>query len=207
MRTPKDYLENLKKGIITPSMLEDVLFSFNKRAKNYRDREEKYRLERRYNSYWYDKYGNEDMCREKKEMLYGKKSDILHCCPNKLKAIHKLKRKKKIRIEDDDPEYYNYRSEIEKYIKGESSKVVYMNMYFDDDIEQYVNFINIYVNSYEYYLYYEFPNRSFHHPINEKEMVKYNNLEIISLDSLTTYGENINDLLPLPFCNIKESEA
>lgn len=43
MKTPKVYSENLKQGIITPSMLEEVLYSYNKRAKNYRDRARDYR--------------------------------------------------------------------------------------------------------------------------------------------------------------------
>ena len=37
MKTPKEYMENLKKGIITETMLADGLFSVNKRAKNCRD--------------------------------------------------------------------------------------------------------------------------------------------------------------------------
>ena len=200
MRTPKEYTDNLKKGIITPFMLEDVLFSFNKRAKNYRDRARVYRERRRYYG-WNDKYDNEELCEEKKEILYGKKSDILNCCPNELKAIHKLARKKKIRIEDDDPEFYKYESEIEKYKKGKPSKIVYMNGYYDDDIDEYITFFNIYVDKYEYFLYYEFPNYSFHSPISDKELLKYQFLEIIELDDLTTYGKNINDLLSLQFCD------
>ena len=41
MRTPKEYADNIKKGIITTSMLEAALYSVNKRAKNYRDAERK----------------------------------------------------------------------------------------------------------------------------------------------------------------------
>ena len=37
MRTPKEYTDNLKNGIITTAMLNDCLYSMNKRAKNYRD--------------------------------------------------------------------------------------------------------------------------------------------------------------------------
>jgi hypothetical protein len=192
MRTPKEYSENLKKGIITPSMLEDVLFSYNKRAKNYRNRARKYRE---------NKYDSELQCEEKMDLLYSRKSDILSYCKNELKAIHKLTFEKRIRIEDDDPEYYEYESEIEKYERGESSKVVYMNSYFDYDIKDYVTFINIYVVKAEYYLYYEFPNHSFHHPIDEDELAEYRNLEIITLDSLKTYGHDINDLLSLQFCD------
>lgn len=40
MRTPVEYTNNLKKGIITDQMLVDCLFSVNKRAKNWRDKHE-----------------------------------------------------------------------------------------------------------------------------------------------------------------------
>lgn len=43
MRTPKEYTDNLKKKTITESMLLDCLYSVNKRAKNYRDKERGYR--------------------------------------------------------------------------------------------------------------------------------------------------------------------
>ena len=37
MKTPKEYTDNIKNGIITTSMLEAALYSVNKRAKNYRN--------------------------------------------------------------------------------------------------------------------------------------------------------------------------
>lgn len=44
MRTPKEYSENMKNSIITMEMLGDCLFSVNKRAKNCRDQERKFRF-------------------------------------------------------------------------------------------------------------------------------------------------------------------
>lgn len=38
MKTPKEYQDNLKNGIITEEMFTDCLYSVNKRAKNYRDK-------------------------------------------------------------------------------------------------------------------------------------------------------------------------
>lgn len=152
MKTPKVYSENLKQGIITPSMLEEVLYSYNKRAKNYRDRARDYRDKGWGNQYWYDKYDNEGQCEKKKEMLYGRKSDLLNYCTEELKEIHKLTRRKRIRIEDDDLDYDMYRDEIEKYEKGEPSEVVYMNGYYDYELKEYITFINVYVDYSEYYL-------------------------------------------------------
>ena len=42
MKTPKTFIENLKKRIITAEMLKNCLFSVNKRAKNCRDQERVY---------------------------------------------------------------------------------------------------------------------------------------------------------------------
>ena len=39
MRTPKEYTNNIKNHIITKQMLLDCLYSSNKRAKNWRDKE------------------------------------------------------------------------------------------------------------------------------------------------------------------------
>ena len=201
MRTPQNYKVNLMNGVITASMLEDVLYSYNKRAKNYRDQEQKYRQIRRENRYWFDKYDYEAKAEEKKEMLYKKKSDILSFCSDYLVCIHKLSFTHKIRIEDTEEEYDDYSEAIRLYEKGEKSDVVYMNSYYDHDYNDYVTFINIIVEEPEYFLYYEFPKYSFHSPISDKELLKYQNLEVIKLDDLTTYGKNINDLISLQFCD------
>lgn len=58
MKTPKSYQNNIKNRIITKEMLVDCLYSSNKRAKNYRDKEREYREYSRYNRYFYDKYDN-----------------------------------------------------------------------------------------------------------------------------------------------------
>lgn len=201
MRTPQSYNVNLKNGVVTTSMFEDVLYSYNKRAKNYRDQERKYCQLRHENRYWYDKYDNEAKAEEKKDILYKKKSDILSFCSDHLVCIHKLSRTRRVRIEDTEDDFDKYLEAIRLYEKGEESDVVYMNSYYDRDYEDFVTFINVIIDEPEYYLYYEFPNYSFHSPISDKELVKYQKLEVIELDDLTTYGKNINDLISLQFCD------
>lgn len=197
MRTPRNYVDNLNKGYVTTEMVDDVLYSFNKRAKNWRNQARRYRQMR------YNKYDNEERAEEKKEILYKKKSDILSLYLDHVVAVHKLCCKCKIRIEDTDEGYDDYLEDIRLYEKGdrENTKVVYMNSYYDRDIDDYVTFINVVVDVPEYYLYYEFPQHSYHHPIGIKELPKFQNLKIVELDELVTRGEDINDLLPLPFCD------
>lgn len=71
MKTPREFNNNLKKGILTKEMLEACLLSVNKRAKNWRDREREYR------QYREDYYDNCEKAREKKEYYYWKKEILL----------------------------------------------------------------------------------------------------------------------------------
>lgn len=195
MKTPKNYKENLERGIITIEMLDDVLFSFSKRAKNYRDQARKYRQVR------YDVYGNMERCEENMEMLYAKKSDILRYCSSNLKAIHRLITSKKVRIYDYEDEYNDYYQDINNYEKGKSSRVVWMNQFYDDDTKEIVLFIDVIRPYSMYFLYYEFPKHSYHSPIDEEDVESYKDLQVIDLEDLVTYGENINELLSLQFCH------
>ena len=104
MRTPKEYTDNLKKKTITESMLLDCLYSVNKRAKNYRDKERGYRQYYRGNRYAYDKYGNVDRCQVMKEEYYSQKEKLLSVLEPT--CIHKeFIGYKRIRIYDYEPEY------------------------------------------------------------------------------------------------------
>ncbi len=77
MKTPKKYSDNLKKRIINQDMLRDCLFSVNKRAKNYRDKQSMYRYIRQNNRFFIDKHDCETKCREMKEEYYSFKERLL----------------------------------------------------------------------------------------------------------------------------------
>ena len=195
MRTPKNYKENLERGLITVEMLDDVLYSFTKCAKNYRDQARKYRQCR------YDSYDNVGRCEENMEMLYKKKSDILGYCTNNLTAIHRLATSRKVRIYDYEDEYNDYLDDIRSFGKGMPSRVVWENSFYDRETEEYVFFIDVTKPLSMYFLYYEFPRHSYHSPINEEDIEAYKSLKVVELEELVTYGENINELLPLQFCD------
>jgi len=73
MRTPNIYIENLENGIVTEKMLCDVLFSYNKRAKNWRDKKREYKHSYATNSYtWFNS------ALENEQKYYGYKSEILN---------------------------------------------------------------------------------------------------------------------------------
>lgn len=196
MKTPKNYTENLKNGIVTEEMLEDVLFSYNKRAKNYRDKESYYR-----SNYPDDKYNNADKAKEMKEELYNKKSKILQHCTNHLAAVHYLTLFRRERIYDYNEDYSLYRNEIDLYRRGEPTSIIRESSYFDEYELCEVHFIDVRKKEISYFLFYEFPNYSFHSPITKRNLVEYENLEHIELDKLETKGKDINDLLSLQFCD------
>ena len=84
MKTPREYIKNLKNNIITVDMLNDVLYSFNKRAKNCRDQKNRYR-NNYYTFTYFDNYSNYE---EKEQLFYKKKQDILEKLV-KPKCLHK----------------------------------------------------------------------------------------------------------------------
>lgn len=81
MKTPSIYNKNIKNKIITDEMVALCLYSVNKRAKNYRDKE------REYSRWRYLMYNYEEDARQKKEEYYAKKDKLLTLL--KPLAIHK----------------------------------------------------------------------------------------------------------------------
>lgn len=199
MRTPKEYLTNLRNGVITENMLSDVIYSYSKRAKNFRDRirerKEHSREYRNFNSRIIDDYAN------KKEDYYGKKSDILKKCANKVTAIHKLTFECRKRVYDYEEEWMSLKDERAKYNEYLPSKVVWVNNFFDKVNEEYVEFCDIIQDKSRHFLYYEIGKHSFHRPIVESELSEYDGIEIVELQELRTNCEDVTNLLSVQFCN------
>lgn len=187
MRTPKEYTKMLNDGYVEDEVVGVVLFSINKRAKNYREKEKETREKYRYERYAYDKYDNEEKYREKKEEYYAMKSDILDLY-SPLK-IHRSFYDTRLRIYDYEGE--SYESNIEN--------AIYSNYYFDDEKNEEVHFIDILEKVPSYFLYYEIGNNSFHSPVDDID--SFESLEITDIDdNFKMNGENINDLLSVQFC-------
>lgn len=72
MRTPRVYTENLENGIVTEQMLCDVLFSYNKRAKNWRDKKRQYKR-----SYYVNSLAWFRNALENEQKYYSYKAEIL----------------------------------------------------------------------------------------------------------------------------------
>lgn len=183
MRTPKEYIDNLKKKIITEEMLGVSLYSVNKRAKNYRDKERSYRKSR------YDVYDNEEKNRERKESYYKIKEQLLSVLiPT---CIHKEAHKQKRR-------YYEYECDLHSF---NPEDVVNQNEYYDRDLGEYVQFVDVQETDYRYYLYYKLGDYSFHTPINNddelKILLELHDVEEVS--EIVTSGKMITDLISMNF--------
>lgn len=187
MRTPKEYTDNIKNGVITTSMLEAALYSVNKRAKNYRDAAQ----ETRYKYGRYSKYANSSDW--KKNDFYSKKDKLLSIL--KPICIHKeFAGYERTRIYDYEQHYAD-----RQFYAWVHNQIVWENYYFDHDTGMYVEFFDVEDRSqkkYRYYLYYNVGHHTFHTPVNNLE--KYN-LPVKEIDTLDTYGDDYLDLCSVQF--------
>ena len=184
MKTPEEYTKNLKKGIITDEMLNQCLYSVNKRAKNYRDRKKGY-----YGDYQY-------YSMEKKEKEFYKKKEKLLSLLNPV-CIHKeligYEKERVYSYEDD----YDKKC-IKRYLLDQ---IVYANSYLDYDTYDEVFFFDYWNYEkpiYLYFLFYELGTKSYHTPIENPNNY---NLPIETIGRLNTYGENCNNLISIQFVN------
>ena len=185
MKTPIAYNRLINENKITAEILGTVLYSINKRAKNWRDKKRKYKLLK------YDRYNNYEKALENEQHYYNMKIDIL----DRLQptAIHK-----EVKIRERIKRIFDYEEEF-SCIKDNA--VIATAEYFDEcrgSIVTYKKVKNI-ENKALYYLYYEIGEYGFHKPINEDDISKYN-LEIYLLNNFITSGQDINDLLSTQFC-------
>ena len=184
MKTPKNYTANIKNRIITGEMLSECLFSVNKRAKNCRDQERKYRSRR------YDKYDAEESYRAKKDEYYRQKDKLLSILQPV--EIHMENQGfERIRVYDYEPEYEEHMHEF-----------VYENSFWDSEEEERIYFGDYYDESsplIRYYLYYELENHSFHSPIDETDLQKYQSLSVKDIGQLVTFGKEYTDLISTQF--------
>lgn len=183
MKTPKRYTDNLKQGLLTEEMIKDCLYSVNKRAKNCRDQERKYR-------HCSDYYNNEEKYYEKKQEYYKQKSCLLSLLQPV--CIHReFFGYEKIRVYDYEPEYYIHQKKFvweNSFWNKEEGCETYFGDYYDENRPQY-----------KYYLFYELMDRGFHEPIEKEDLKKYLSLKEVKIDRLVTCGADTNDLLSAQF--------
>lgn len=185
MKTSKEFQNNLKNKIITKEMLNQALYSVNKRAKNYRDKEREY-LKIARNPYGGGSmYDYAERAEEKKEEFYKLKDKLLTVL--KPTCIH-------LEIQHRKKKYYDY---DEKYDLLAEEDVAYYSYYYDKRKERYVDFAVVYEPVECYYLFYDFGTHSYHTPITSPD--DYQNLEIIEIESLVTHGANYYDLMSTQF--------
>lgn len=184
MRTPATYSRMLNKGFITKDVLGEVLYSINKRAKNYRD------VKRKYMNFKNDRYNNFEKSEEQEELFYSMKDNILkNMLPIEIHKDTKIK-KYTTKVYDYEEEYYTIKDE----------DIIRENSYYDRELDCEVEFkvVAIQEEIELYFKYYKIGKYDFHIPIEKKNIDP--SLPLKELSNFETYGKDINELLSVPFC-------
>ena len=142
MRTPKEYTDNIKKGIITRDMLSNCLYSVNKRAKNYRDNERK---SRRYGNWTYA-----DSAAKRKEAFYNQKDIMLSILtPNCIHTVTRVHTKRETAFNKVEGELeYIYHTETikEYYLFYDMGFCSFHHPIKEEEVENYKNKYNLNVS-------------------------------------------------------------
>ena len=183
MKPPKEYLKNLKQHIITEQMLSDCLFCVNNRALNSRDNE------RKYINYVPDLYGNANKYHKKMLGYYRMKRTLLSVLkPSHIQKGEVLQRRR----------IYDYEDNYEEILK--SGNYVNNSGLYDTDRKEHVEFVVQMVPQTVYYLTYTVGNRTFRVPLQESEIIRYPDLEVIDAGRITpVYGDITADMLSVQF--------
>lgn len=189
MRTPSEFAKNLKSRCISMEMLDAALYSVNKRAKNWRNKKREYKHNR------YDYYGNYEKAEMNENLMYKKKEKLLSIFQPT--CIHKeFFGYERIRVYDYQRHYTKLLTE--HAIKGD---IVWINSYWDYEQDNEVRFFDYEIQSepiYHYYLFHEMPKHTYHTPIDEVDIKKYD-LPVIEIDTIRTDGDDISDLVSVQF--------
>lgn len=202
MKTPTEYNKMIKEGYITKNVLGEVLFSINKRAKNWRDRK------RQYSYSYYEKSYDDAVENEKK--YYEMKDDILSLFSPLCIHVDVKYKTKRIRIYDtvgfdkyDDIRETKYDGkDFYQLLESDEYEICHSGSFMDYFSYERVQFIDVVIDRYEdkrlYFKYYEVGDHTFHTPIQEEDVSQ--DLEVIELENFKTKGDDINNLLSTQFC-------
>lgn len=185
MRTPKNFTDNINKGIITEEMLELSLFSVNKRAKNHRDRARE--VKQMYRNDW---YGTVDREYELSDDMYELKDSMLEML-TPIGAHYTYRSSKSF------SDYYSYEELVEEYGSNVHIYTKY-NMKYNEVSTYY----KVYGRFKECYLVYKVGNHTFHTIVSEnnkyyQSFIKSGQIE--ELHDFTTYGADVSDLISMQF--------
>lgn len=146
MRTPNEYVNNLKQNIITEEMLESALYSVDNRIKK-AEKNERFII---------------------KGMTFRLQKEVL-LLVLKPKCIFEVFEKcKRIRIFNDMANY-------DEIFKEKYNNIVWMNSYWDCIENREKEFFDYeeHIPGYQYYLFYETSNEKIYYPIPLNEVEKY----------------------------------
>nr|WP_228846493.1 hypothetical protein [Clostridioides sp. ES-S-0173-01]UDN49515.1 hypothetical protein JJJ25_19570 [Clostridioides sp. ES-S-0173-01] len=197
MKTPSRFRYRLEKGIITEEILGMVIFSLNKKAKVYKEKEAEQRM------FIDGDYLLEEKYRCQKEEYYSKKKYLLSLINPT--CIHKENIPTSFTVSLDDHDFdKNYCEFIEDVT------------YFDKDIKDYREKYKVHVkyNINNYYLFYRLDRFCFHeyiaknefsdgyvYDVNEDNLINKYKLDIQTVDKIFSPVVDKEELLSDKFCD------
>lgn len=188
MNVPKDFVENLKKGILTERMLDEALWSVNKRAKNWRDKKRKRKR------VLGDAHPYVHNCEKQEKQMYERKEELLSVLP--FLCVHKeTAGYERTRVMDYEPGYGV--AFIRELFGG---NIVWIHSYTDYTTKRNVQFFDYVDKSkpkYRYYFFYRTHWHSYHTPIDEQDIPT--GVQVIEIDELDTHGNDVENLVPVWF--------
>lgn len=193
MKTPKEYKEMINEGYITREILGNVIYSTIKREYNWKSKKKSYE---KYNKDYYI------TAKEKEEEYKKMKEDFfLNIKPSYI--AKKVDFSEVVQRYHSNPKYdkdskYSF-IKIAKNINN--FKIKNINCFFDDNIQQYVDFVDVVVgkkvNCISYALNYNLGNHNFYKQINSKDILDYRDLDIVECKEFETLEQ---DMLSSQFC-------
>ena len=190
MRTPKNYTQSVNDKKITNEMIEECIYSVNKRAKNYRDKIKEYKN----GSFHQHLESNIEKAEEEMGKYYQLKEELLKVfSPTLIQKQFIGEEKKRV---------YSYEKNYEELLKEKTNEIIWKNSYYDYDKDMEIEFFDYHLGTkkYLYFLYYEIGEYSFHSPVSEKIAERNTGLEIQEIDeNFKTQGSKIEGLLSMQF--------
>ena len=194
VKTPEEWVKSIKSGVITDEILDAVLYSVNKRAKNWRDKELEYKEQARTGYCQYYRYGDAEKAEQEEKRMYWYKERCLSLL-SPICVHREFSRYRRERVHDYEE---RFSQELLKHVF--SGDIAWWNTYLDYITDKEVFFFDYETEEpeFRYYLFYAVGDHTYHTPITE-EWAKERDLPVHNIGILETKGCDTQNLVSMQF--------
>lgn len=194
VETPEEWTKSIESGIITDEILDAVLYSVNKRAKNWRDKKLEYKEQVRTGHSWRYGYNNAEKAEQEEKRMYQYKEQFLSLLfPICVHREFSRYRRKRVHSYEEC-----FSRELLKHVF--LGDIAWWNTYLDYMTSKEVFFFDYETDEpeFRYYLFYAVGAHTYHTPITE-EQAKESGLPIHNIGILETKGYDVRNLVSMQF--------